>query len=85
MKATIQPAFVMRHKSTGRKASCHGAHPATGAPGNTYDDWERVENGFTAHWPDGTIGFGHRPNPATRETAENWLAKMKNFKGWSQM
>ena len=81
----IIQSYVWRHIS-GRLASTSGSLPWTGAPGNRQDDWERVPNGFTALWPDGSRGFGHRPNPDTRERAEAMAAEFPaRFPGFSSM
>ncbi len=68
----VIPSKVWKHKITGSTASIYGACPASYAPGDTAQDWEIVQVGWTVRNDNGTIGVGKRPWP-TKEAAELYL------------
>jgi hypothetical protein len=68
----VIPSRRLRHTTTGRTASLYGAHPATGAPGDTRKDWTVETVGWTVANDDGTYGCGRQPW-ATREGAEAYF------------
>jgi hypothetical protein len=45
--ATVIRSRRYHKKGTDRYASIYGACPWTGAPGNTADDWEIVQSGYS--------------------------------------
>lgn len=62
-------SFVLRHKATGREISPYGTLPF-----GTYDDWERVEKGWTLrNLNTNQIGLCRAPF-TTCEEAEQYAA-----------
>jgi hypothetical protein len=57
----VIPSKRLKHKITGRTASVYGAHPASGTPGDTWNDWEIVQVGWTVENDNGTVGCGRVP------------------------
>ena len=68
----VIPAKVCEHKTTGRRASIYGAHPASNKPGDMYSDWHVIQVGWTVRNSDETTGVC-RPPWATKEAAEEFL------------
>jgi hypothetical protein len=73
----VIPSRKLRNKVDGRIASPYGAHPATGAPGNNYSDWEMITVGWTWLNSNGTIGLGRAP-AETREEAEAIMTRINS-------
>lgn len=66
------PAKHYQHKTTKRTASVYGAHPQSGAHGNTYDDWEVVTKGWITRNDNGTVGHGALPFE-TKEQCDQFI------------
>ena len=66
------PYKVYQHKTAKRTASVYGAHPTSGAPGDTLNDWEVVTKGWTTRNDNGTTGTGRTPF-ATKEACDQFI------------
>jgi hypothetical protein len=68
----VIPSRRWQHKRDGRCASIYGACPASGAVGDTIDDWHIVDVGWTVQNDDGTVGIGRHPW-TKKENADKFL------------
>lgn len=66
------PSKRYQHKTSKRTASIYGAHPASGALGDSYNDWEVVTVGWTTRNDNGTVGTGRTPF-ATKEACDQFI------------
>jgi hypothetical protein len=70
-----------KHKETGALASLYGAVPWSGRKGDSKEDWELENVGYTIYWnSNGTVGTG-RPPFKTEKEAEDFLKKEAERRG----